>query len=109
MQWGFGNQLNELVSTTQPADEYVQMAEVNKNCKQMYCSGFIFDPTNVTTQWAAVQNAVKPLLDPVSCGAVDPATTLPQIKTAATAAGIDDIKAELEKQMQAHMAANPLK
>ena len=108
MQWGFGNQLNQYTNTQQSPDVYKQMAGVNATAKRMYCSGFLLDQSSITAQFAAVTNACKPLNDPLTVGAVDPATQVPKLKAAANAAGLAAVQAEVQKQMDAHVAANPL-
>ena len=106
MQWAFGNQMIQYLSILQPADQYELISEANRTAKRMYASGFLFDSSPVSSQFAAVSNAVKPFSDPMSTGGIDPAETIPKLRQAAEAAGLADVQAELQRQLDAHIAAN---
>ena len=106
MPWMLGNQLNQMLLTTQPADEYTQIAKVNKSCHPTYFDSFLLDPSNINTQMAAITNATTPLIDPLLVGAVDVKPTIDKIREAANAAGLEAVKAELQKQLDAYINNN---
>ena len=55
-------------------------------------------PPELEAQWAAVNNVQDAMNRSLLTGAVDPATALPQYISDLKAAGLDDIKADVEKQ-----------
>ena len=55
-------------------------------------------PAELESQWAAVNNVQDAMNRSLLTGAVDPATALPQYISDLKAAGLDDIKADIEKQ-----------
>lgn len=67
--------------------------------------GFVFDPSNVTAQYAAVNNVIMQYYSGLDCGSVDPETTIPEFNKALKDAGIDDIIAEKQAQYDAWKAA----
>jgi len=95
-----------MLLTTQPADEYTSIDQVNKTCHATYFDSFLLDPSNINTQMAAIINATTPLIDPLSVGAVDVQSTIDKIRQAADAAGMEDVKAELQKQLDAAINNN---
>lgn len=69
--------------------------------------GFGFDTTNVSTQFAAVEAAMGTYFDPLINGLVDDVDiSLEQFRTAMEAAGIQDVLDELQRQVDAFIAAN---
>lgn len=67
--------------------------------------GYTFDPTNVSTQVSAVTAAVSEYGPSLSCGVVDFDTIYPEFIDSLKAAGIDEIIAENQKQLDAWLAA----
>lgn len=68
--------------------------------------GFTPDSTNVSTQVAAVSNVVSQYNDVLTYGDVDPAEYLPKFLEELDAAGIGDIIAEYQSQLDAWLAEN---
>lgn len=77
----------------------------NYNATHSRSFGFVFDPSNVTTQYAAVNNVIMQYYCGLDCGSVDPETTIPEFNKALKDAGIDDIIAEKQAQYDAWKAA----
>ncbi len=62
--------------------------------------GFTFD-ASVRTEYAACASAVAQYNDALMCGAIDPATALPEFNKALKAAGLEKIIAEKQAQFDA--------
>lgn len=88
----------------EPEDVYDQMKEKNKSCDKSLALGFAFDPTNVTDQMTACANVVAQYYTPLMYGEVDIDSTLPEFQQALKDAGIDDIIAEKQAQLDAWLA-----
>lgn len=88
----------------EPADIYDQMKAKNESCEKSLALGFSFDPTNVTDQMTACANVVAQYYTPLMYGEVDIDSTLPEFQQALKDAGIDDIIAEKQAQLDAWLA-----
>jgi putative aldouronate transport system substrate-binding protein len=66
--------------------------------------GFLFDPTPVKTEVAALSSLSADLMAPVVNGVADPAKFIPQLDQKAKDAGIDKVIAEVQKQLDAFVA-----
>ena len=77
----------------------------NYNAAHSRSFGFVFDPSSVTAQYAAVNNVIMQYYCGLDCGSVDPETAIPAFNKALKDAGIDDIIAEKQAQYDAWRAA----
>ena len=91
------------VGTSQESVEFG--VENNYNAAHSRSFGFVFDPSNVTAQYAAVNNVIMQYYSGLDCGSVDPETTIPAFNQALKDAGIDEIIAEKQAQYDAWRAA----
>ena len=66
--------------------------------------GFTFDSSNVKTQYSAVNNVINQYLPGLVCGTLDPDTELENFRQALRDAGIEDIVAEKQTQLDAWLA-----
>lgn len=79
--------------------------EANIKPEHVY-DGFTFNPSNVTTQTAAVDAVISTYYDPLINGLVDDVdASIEELKNALEKAGVRDIIAELEKQAAEYVAA----
>jgi putative aldouronate transport system substrate-binding protein len=85
----------------EPTDIYEQMLTKNKNCNKSLALGFAFDSAKVTDQMAACANVVAQYYTPIMYAEVDIDSTLTQFQAALKKAGIDDIIAEKQAQLDA--------
>lgn len=69
-------------------------------------TGFTFDPTPVKTQLANCASITTEMVPALSSGSVDPAKALPEFLQRLETAGVKDIIAEKQKQLDAWKAAN---
>ncbi len=88
----------------EPEDIYEQMLEKNKTCDKSLALGFSFDSTKVADQMTACANVVAQYYTPLMYGEVDIESTLPEFQAALKSAGIDDIIAEKQTQLDAWLA-----
>lgn len=89
----------------EPEDIYDQMLEKNKTCDKSLALGFTFDSTNVADQITACNNVVSQYYTPLMYGEVDIDSTLPKFQADLKQAGIDEIIAEKQKQLDAWLEA----
>ena len=68
-------------------------------------TGFVFDTSNITTQLANCQNVRQQYGWPLELGYVDPVAGLAEYKQKMQEAGIDDVIAEAQKQLDAYLEA----
>ncbi|URN95067.1 MAG: ABC transporter substrate-binding protein [Candidatus Pristimantibacillus lignocellulolyticus] len=106
LQWMFGNQFKAYVLENNDPDIWTKTAEFNETATPSKALGFIFDGTNVKTEYAAVSNVITEYKLPLETGSVDPAKILPQFIEKLKAAGIDKIVAEKQKQLDEWAKAN---
>lgn len=85
----------------EPTDIYDQMLEKNKTCNKSLALGFSFDSTKVADQITACTNVVSQYYTPLMYGEVDIDSTLKEFQSALKKAGIDDIIAEKQAQLDA--------
>ena len=87
------------------ANQYGLMAEKRKNAKKSLALGFQFDSTPVADQMTACANVVAQYYNPIMLGETDIDKALPEFQAALKTAGIDEIIAEKQKQLDAWLAA----
>ncbi len=80
--------------------------EANKTAKTSPAMGFIFDPSSVASQYTAVSNVTNQYLPGLSCGSVDPDTEIDKFNQALKDAGIDDIIAAKQEQLDEWLTNN---
>jgi len=79
--------------------------EQNKNAKTSVAMGFTFDSTPVKTEYTAVVNVIEQFLPGLVCGSADPETDIPLFLQRLSEAGLDEIIAEKQAQLD-HWLAN---
>jgi putative aldouronate transport system substrate-binding protein len=80
--------------------------EQNQNAKTSVAMGFTFDSSSVKTEYTAVTNVIDQYLAGLICGSVDPATEIPVFLERLSEAGLSDIIAAKQAQLDAWVAAN---
>jgi len=110
--WGWKNQTlfrtEYIENRTALDDKYDQIKEDwNNDVKPEHIyDGFNFDPSNVSTQFAAVEAAMGNYYDPLINGLVDNVDkSINDLRSALKSAGIDDIIKELNKQATSYRAS----
>ena len=80
--------------------------EQNKTAKTSVAMGFTFDNSRVKSQYTAVANVIEQYLPGLVCGSVDPAADIPEFIERLNDAGIQDIIAAKQDQLDAWVAEN---
>lgn len=75
-----------------------------QNAYRSSALGFLFDSASVKNQVTAVTNVIQKYYKGLVCGEMDPETTIPKFVADLEAAGINDIIAEKQKQLDAWRA-----
>ena len=88
----------------EPADIFDQMKEANASASKSLALGFQFDAGPVADQMAACANVVSQYYIPLIMGDADIDAVLPEFQQALHTAGIDDIIAEKQRQLDAWLA-----
>jgi len=101
----FGNQFISHVFEGNDPDVWKQLDEFNKSAVKSKALGFTFSIDAVKTESAAVTNVVNQYKLGLETGALDPEQTLPKFLEKLKAAGLDQIIAEKQKQLDSWAAA----
>lgn len=87
------------------ADQWTIVQEWNGKATPSVLLGFSFDRTKVETQIANVSSVDQKYMPEIVTGAKDPAVQIPAYYEALEKAGLNDIRTELQTQIDAWMAA----
>lgn len=104
--WMWGDQFLSYVLTTADPNIWEETKSFNDGAMRSRAMGFIFDASPVTTEIAAVQNVYDQYRMGLETGTTDLATELPKFIEALKDAGINNIIAEKQRQLDAWLAAN---
>lgn len=96
--WVWGNTQIQYVTNLEDPDKARLLIEYSDDAYQHPSLGFRFDKTPVDPEITSVQAVVDAYWTPLLYGYIDPATELPKFIEELKAAGIDKIKAEVQKQ-----------
>ncbi len=102
---GMGKLSNLPVLSNEPANLWELFDKFNNEAKPVPILGWAFDQEPVKTEIAALGNIVEEYRAPLSAGAVDPATKLPEFIKKLKANGIDKVTDEANKQLKAFLDA----
>ncbi|MGG3284479.1 ABC transporter substrate-binding protein [Paenibacillus solani] len=97
--WIWTNQTIGHVWKGNPADYWEVQKEFNNTATRSAAYGFTFDSSRVRNQMTAASNVVAKYHEALMCGVLDPETTLPIFQKELKDAGIDDIIAEKQSQL----------
>ncbi len=96
--------MHRSVGTSEEDNE--ALLEANKTATVSPALGFMFDSTDVSIQYTAVNNVASQYLPGLLCGSTDPETELPAFVDALNAAGLQDIIDAKQKQLDVWLAEN---
>jgi putative aldouronate transport system substrate-binding protein len=108
LTWFYGNSLVQggLMWEGNADDINQQMREFNRTSMKSKAMGFNFDTTPVRNAITSVHNVINEYRLALGMGLMDVDETLPRFKRALKDAGIDEIIAEKQKQLDAWASAN---
>lgn len=105
----YGNQFTIPIMAPLTADAYDAYEEFNQEIREggrlSAAFGYVFNPENVASQRGAVQAVVSQYVSSLEYGLVDPKDSLPEFLKALEDAGIDEVIAENQKQLDEWAAA----
>lgn len=101
-----GNSLAGYVEATSPATLNDDMAAFNAEATKSKALGFSYDSGSVSNQLAALDTVSAKYRRGLECGSLDPETELPKFIEELKSAGIDDVIAEKQAQLDEWAAAN---
>ncbi|MDZ5253357.1 ABC transporter substrate-binding protein [Clostridium sp. LIBA-8841] len=104
--WGYGNLFDTYVLDTDPADKWEAFEEFNAAAKTSPILGFKFNTESVTTQISAVNNVLQEFEKSLYTGSIDPVKGLEDLNKKLSSAGLEDIKVEMQKQLDEWKASN---
>ena len=97
--WTMGNTAIQDVTTIEDPEKNQKLQDYSADAKMHPTLGFRYVcPNELESQWAAVNNVQDAMNRTMLTGGVDPSTELPKYISDLKAAGLDDIKADVEKQ-----------
>jgi putative aldouronate transport system substrate-binding protein len=104
-QWMLGNVFINYLTRIEPKDKYTAMKKLNDEAVMPQYFGFVFDPTPVSQEAAAIGVVSNDFKSQITSGAMDPLPLIEQVNAKLKASGIDKVKAEAQKQFDAFLAA----
>jgi len=99
LAWMFGNQFLSRIMKNNDPEIWEKTKQFNNVATSSKALGFLFDSSEVKTEYAAVSNVITQYKLPLETGSVDPDKQLPDLIAKLKAAGIDKIIAEKQKQL----------
>lgn len=103
----WGDKSKDYQFTPITEEYYDELATFNASVSEEYTSdalGYTFDSSTVKTQYAAVTDVVTQYSSVLGLGVADPDTAIDEFVSALKAAGIDEIIAENQSQLDAWLA-----
>lgn len=104
----YGDRLAWPVVSPQPIEINSILREFSDNIPESRKSsalGYCFNNKAVSTEFSAVSSVLAQYLPSINCGTADPETNLAEFQKALKAAGIDDVIAENQRQLDEWAAA----
>ncbi|SEL59441.1 MULTISPECIES: ABC transporter substrate-binding protein [unclassified Butyrivibrio] len=106
MDWAWPNQqITPVWEGAEDPDLWTKLNEFNNSGEPSPAMGFIWDSSPVMNQVTACNNVVSSYRTALLWGAIDPEENLPKYIDELKAAGIDEIIAEKQKQLDAFLAS----
>ena len=104
--WTLGDTALQHVTVQEDPEKNQKLQDYSADAKMHPSLGFRYVcPAELESQWAAVNNVQDAMNRSLLTGAVDPAVELPKYIENLKAAGLDDIKADVQAQYDAWKAA----
>ncbi|MFC4778197.1 ABC transporter substrate-binding protein [Paenibacillus sp. GCM10023252] len=97
--WVFGNTFNEYLKAGMLPTIHEETLKMNAESKPAALMGYVFNPEPVQSNVANVTSVLDTYLPILLTGAEDPAKVLPEFQQKLKQAGVDEVIAELQKQI----------
>lgn len=108
--WMIGNQFIAYYVNADQVGAWEETAKVNSEASLPMDGPFVFDPTPVSAEVAAVDAVTQQFLGPLQWGLIDPndpTQGMDAFLQALKDAGVEKVLAEMQTQLDAFVAANP--
>lgn len=102
--WVQGGLFNTYVLDNEPIDKWATFKQFNDDAEEAPTFGFDFDLSPVSTQVAGFRNILDEFGKALYTGSVEPSEYISQMEKKFKATGIDDVIAEMQKQIDAWKA-----
>lgn len=103
--WMFGNVFNAYYTDVTQVGAWPQTAELNRNARPSPILGFTFDGSAVETELASVNAVLQEFGNPLGSGLVDVDEGIARLQEELQKAGIETIRAEMQRQIDEWLAA----
>ena len=104
--WMFGNVFNSYYSDASQVGAWPETADLNRNARPSPVLGFTFDRSAVETEIASISAVKDEFGGPLGTGIVDTNEGLTNLNKALTDAGIERVRDEMQRQVDAWKSAN---
>ena len=94
---------NRIRWESEDPDYAKNLIDSNNSAQKSAALGFAFNPDNVTNEITELDNICAKYRNGLECGALDPATALPEFLAALETAGINTVIAEKQAQLDAFL------
>ena len=95
--------INRILWCTEDPNYAENLLKSNNSAQKSVALGFAFNPDNVTNEITELDNICAKYRSGLECGALDPATALPEFLAALEGAGINNVIAEKQAQLDAFL------
>lgn len=102
--WVMGSVFNDYLLKGDASDKWEQTKKSMEEAKQTPTSGLALNLDALKNELAQIDSVVKEFYDPLQYGVVDTDATLAKYSDKLKKAGIDTVKAEVQKQLDAWLA-----
>jgi len=104
--WMFGNVFNSYYGDATQIGAWPETAELNRNARPSPILGFTFDGSSVETEVASISAVTQEFGSPLGSGTVDTAEGLERYNQAQLDAGIERVRDEMQRQIDAWKSAS---
>ncbi len=103
--WMYGNVFNSYYTDESQVGAWPATAELNRNARPSPVLGFTFDRKPVETETASISAVTQEYASPLGGGIVDTKDGISKLNQALKDAGIERVRDEMQKQIDAWLAA----
>ncbi len=99
LNWALGNTLNGFLIPGQADDVHEMTRKINDEARVVVLADFVFDPEKVKNQKAALDALSKEYGQPMINGVIDPDEKFDEMVEKMKKAGLEEVKAEVQRQV----------
>ncbi len=102
LDWALGNTTLGYITPGKPDNVHEMTREINDNAEVEIMADFVFDPEKVKNQKAVIDSLTTEYANPLSVGVLDPDEYFPILVEKMKNAGLEELKAEVQRQVDAY-------